>query len=80
MILKGTVTIRNEAVMVVDCGEIVVQFPASDPHASKAGDTVFVQVLNGQCKTVDDSFKEEPVDKKNTTTRKPSAKKAEPKD
>lgn len=74
MILHGTVTIRNEAVMVVDCGEIQVQFPASDPHAANLGEEVHIHVVNGTYQTVDRSFREEPKDKKNTT-RKESAEK-----
>ena len=74
MILKGTVTIRNEAVMVVDCGEIVIQFPASDHHVANVGESVSVQLANGTYKTVDNSFVECPDVKKEATKKKMSAK------
>lgn len=77
MILHGTVTIRNEAVMVVNCGEIQVQFPASDPHVANLGEEVYIHVTNGVYKTVDRSFREEPRTKKNTTDKEPATKRVE---
>lgn len=74
MILKGTVTIRNEAVMVVNCGEIDVQFPASDPHAANVGESVSIQAANGTYKTVGNSFVEGSTVKKEATKKKMSVK------